>query len=137
MIRRAAHPFHVEIRFERIDLTPEGVALYGNVHHRGERVWMPRHVFREEDRARAGAPHRHPLAHALTQLRDDLVPRRELADRRALAAGDDERVDVVELLGSAHIDRVRADAAQRAQVFGEVALETEDADARVGCCLTA
>src|SRR5262249_34529007 len=72
----------------------------------------------------------------LAQLRDDLVALGQLADGRALAAGDDERVDVVELLGTAHVDRVRADALEDAQMLGEVALETEDADAR-GLCLRA
>ncbi len=91
---------------------------------------MTGHVLREEDRSGAGAPHRHPSLRALLELRDDPVVLRELADRRALAAGDDERVDVVELFRPAHVDAIGADGAQRAEVLAEVALEAEDADAR-------
>src|SRR6266540_6990029 len=90
---------------------------------------MTRHILREEDRSGAGAPDRHTILRALAKLRDDPVLICELADRRALAARDDECVDVVELFRSAHVDTVCADAAQRAEVLAEVALEAEDADA--------
>src|SRR5688572_6615762 len=86
-------------------------------------------VLREKDRPRACPPHRHPGRRAVAELRDDPVVLRELADRGALAAGDDQRVDVVELLRPAHVDTVGADLAQRIQVLAEIALEAEDADA--------
>src|SRR5258706_14932673 len=92
------------------------------------------YVLRDEDRTGAGAPHRHPAGDPFPQLRDDPVALGELADGRALAAGNDQRVDVVELIGPTHITRLGTDAGQDAQVLGEVALETEDADAR-GLCL--
>src|SRR5258706_9697681 len=87
------------------------------------------YVLRDEDRPGAGAPHRHAAGDPFPQLRDDPVPLGELADGRALAAGDDQRVDVVELIRPAHITCLGTDAGQNAQVLGEVALETEDADA--------
>src|SRR5436853_1663606 len=91
---------------------------------------MARHVLREEDRAGAGAPHRHAVGDALAELWDDLVTLCELSDRRALATGDDQRVDIVELLGPAHIDRIGAERAERCEMLGEVALKTEDTDPR-------
>src|SRR5712691_13506549 len=127
--RTARHALYVDIRLERIDLTAEGVPLDGDIEELSERMRMTRHVLREEDRSGAGAPHRHAVGGSLADLRDDPVVLRELADRRALAARDDERVDVVELLGPAHVDTFRANAAERGEVLAEIALEAEDADA--------
>src|SRR5437870_889407 len=96
----------------------------------GERMRMTWHNLREEDRSSAGAPHRHALCGAFAEFRGDPVVLRELADRRALAARDDERVDLVELLGAAHVDAFSADAAECGEVLAEIALKAEDADAR-------
>ena len=65
-------------------------------------------VLRDEDGAGARAPHRHALGDAVLELVDDPVLAGELADRRALAAGDDQRVDLVELLGAADVDAFHA-----------------------------
>jgi hypothetical protein len=65
---------------------------------------MTRDVLGDEDRARARAPHEHAIGDAVLELVDDPVLARELSDRRALAAGDDERLDLVELLGSPDVD---------------------------------
>ena len=53
----------------------------------------------------------------------------ELPDRRALAPGDDERIDLIELIGSAHIDGIGAESFEGVEVLAEVALKTEDAGA--------
>src|SRR5439155_832514 len=95
-----------------------------------QRKRMTGHVLREEDRSGAGAPHRHPLCGTFAELRNDPVALRELPDRRALAARDDEPVDVVELLWPTHVDPLRTHAAEGGEVLAEIALETEDADAR-------
>jgi hypothetical protein len=55
--------------------------------------------------------------------------RRELADRRALAARDDEGIDVIELLGTADIDCLGPESLECFEVLAEIALETEDAGA--------
>ena len=49
-------------------------------------------------------------------------------ERRRLAAGDDEPVEAVELLRLAHLDHVRAEAAQHRRVLAEVALHRQNAD---------
>jgi hypothetical protein len=128
--RPPRQPLDIEVRFERVDLPTERVALDGDIHQLRERMRMTRNVLLEEDRSGAGPPHGHPSRGSLAQLRDDPVLLRELADRRALTAGDDERVDVVELLRPAHVDTVYADLAQPIEVLAEIALEAEDADAR-------
>src|SRR3954471_7508324 len=91
---------------------------------------MARDVLREEDRAGTGAPHGHALGDALAGLGDDLVRLGELFDRRALAPRADERVDIVELFRPAHVDRVGTERAESFEMLSEVALETENADAR-------
>ena len=125
----ARHPLDVEVRFKGVDLPTERVALDRDVHQLRERMRMTGNILREKDRARACPPYGHPGRRAVAQLRDDPVVLRELADRRALAAGDDERVDVVELLRPPHVDTVGADLAQPIEVLAEIALEAEDADA--------
>src|SRR5687767_2063797 len=87
-------PLDIEVRFERVDLPAERIPLDGDIDQLRERMRMAGNVLREEDRSGAGAPYRHPVPRAFAQLRDDAVVLRELADRRALTAGDDERVDV-------------------------------------------
>ena len=49
-------------------------------------------------------------------------------ERRRLAAGDDEPVEPVELLGLAHLDDVRAEPPQHRRVLAEVPLHGQDAD---------
>ena len=67
-----------------------------------------------------------PFAQRLEQLEGD----RQLVHRGRLAAGDDERVDVVQLTWPTDGDAHRPGPGQRAQVFAHVALKSEDADAR-------
>src|ERR1700751_683268 len=50
------------------------------------------------------------------------------ADRRRLAAGDDQPVEPVELLRQSDLDRLRAQQAQHRRVLAEVSLHGEDAD---------
>src|SRR5207247_1782955 len=128
--RCLAESLHVEVRLERIELTPERVPLDSHVHETRERVRVAGHLFRDEDRARARAPHGHAFGDAILELVDDPVLARELADRRALATRDAQRLDLVELLQPASIHAFDAEAIERGEMFREVALKTEDAGAR-------
>ncbi len=49
-------------------------------------------------------------------------------ERRRLAAGNDEPVEALQLLGLAHLDRLRAEAPQHRRVLAEVPLQGQDAD---------
>jgi hypothetical protein len=53
----------------------------------------------------------------------------ELPDRRAFAAGDDEGIDVVELLGATNVDGFGPESLEGLDVLAEVALEAEDSGA--------
>ena len=49
-------------------------------------------------------------------------------ERGRLAAGNDEAVEPLELLGQAHLDHVRAETAQHRRVLAKVSLHGENAD---------
>ena len=90
----------------------------------------PDHVGGEQDRARARAEDRHPLlAAAADGLQQPLVVE-EPAQRRRLSARKDEAVDGFQVLRPAHPHGLRARALERRGVFGDVALDAEDADRR-------
>ena len=60
----------------------------------------------------------------LAQLVDVEQPR----DRRALAAGDDQRVDAGEMRRQPHLDRLDAESSEHGDVLGEVALQRQHAN---------
>src|SRR4051794_24060976 len=110
----------VEIRLEARDLAPERVAPHAEV--------AEREVVAVEDN--------HPGARPEDRLRE--IPERLVEpvephqphERRGLAAGDDEPVESLDLLGLANLDDVRAQPAQHRRVLAEVSLDGEDADRR-------
>src|SRR5512132_389995 len=122
----AAHPMldpaDVEVGFERVHLAAVGVAANGDVHQREERVAAV-DLACEDDHAGARAEDRHAGTRPLTDRLDQPVGASELADRRRLAAGERETVDLGDLLGRAHLDRGRAELGERCDVLPEVALE--------------
>jgi hypothetical protein len=58
-----------------------------------------------------------------SQRRPKARRRDALADRRALAAGDDEAVEAVEVIGDANLGRLGTELAQDARMRLEVALD--------------
>ena len=56
------------------------------------------------------------------------VQRRQLRDRRRLAARDDEPVEPVELLGKANLDDVRTRGPKRARMLAERSLQRQNTD---------
>src|SRR2546425_8665776 len=139
-VERRVEAIDDEVRLERLPLPPERVAVDRHVHEaeqlRLRFVGLDPRVLREEDAARACAHDRHPL---LGRPSNDLIEQaelhEELRDRRALATGDRQRVDVREVLPPAHRDRlagfaVRLEGAgHRVDVFADVALDADDPDA--------
>src|SRR5207237_9043493 len=91
-------------------------------------------VAREQNQSRTRAEDGPPLGVELLQRGNEAPGLHQLEQRRALAAGDDETIDVRELRGLAHFDRLdffrpaHAAARERLGMPVEVALEREDAD---------
>ena len=79
----------------------------------------------EHDQPGAGAEDR--LLEAADRVLEPVEPHQAHEGRR-LSAGDDEAVEPGELLGLAHLDRVRAEPPQHRRVLAEVPLQGQDAD---------
>ena len=84
----------------------EGVALDGHVHHADRLAVQGGNIGGEEDGAGAGAPGREAAADSLTEWLKHVEGDEEAGDRRALAAGDHEPVDGVDLSKRTHLDRI-------------------------------
>ncbi len=85
-------------------------------------------TFGEEDGARAGAPDGAAAGAEVAQGLLEAVAEDEPGDGRALAAGDDERVDLVELGDLADLADGMAHGFEHLAVLAEVALEGEHAN---------
>src|SRR5262245_55250034 len=108
----------VEVGLEAPHLAAERVATHRDV---GE----PEMVAAEHDHPGARAEDR---AVEAAQGVVEAVETHEPRDRGRLAAGDDQAVETVELLGKPDLDRVRAEPPEHVCVLTEVPLHGEDAD---------
>src|SRR5579885_939207 len=129
MERRTSQTLDVEIGLEAVDLAAEGVAVDADVHEAEPRLVRALNVPGQHDHAGAGAPDGLALlGHGLHRL-IQLVGGHQLADGRALATGDHQPVETVQLLRKAYLDGLRSEAAQALDVLGEGALQGKYADA--------
>jgi len=114
--RLLADSLDFEVGLEALQLTAEGVAARG-------RVDQAEVLVVADDQAGAGAEDRRA---GLIQGQDRRLQAGRLdslADRRALAAGDDETVEPGGVLGGADLRRLGAKLPQRARVRLEIALQ--------------
>src|SRR5690606_23705739 len=88
----------IEVRFEAIDLAAERVPADSDVHHLDTGAVEAIDFLRKEDGPRAGAPHGPSTLAEVAERLPEIVALDEPGDRRAFAAGDDERVEVWEVL---------------------------------------
>src|SRR5204862_3314358 len=109
---------HLEVSFEAVDLAAERVAPRAVVAE-AEVVAV------EEDHPGARSQDRAAeLAHRFVET----VEPHQAADGGRLAAGDDQPVEPVELLGEPDLDRLGTEPPQHGCVLSEVPLHGEDAD---------
>ena len=85
----------------------------------------------EHDQARAGAEHR--LFEGADRILEPVEPH-QANERRRLSARNHEPVEPLELLGLAHLDRLRAEPPQHGRVLTEVSLHSEDSDPHRAHC---
>ena len=126
--RRVAEDRHRQVRLEGVQLAPEGVALDRDVEQRQDRLVAVGDLAREQDHAGAGAEDRRARRRQVEDRLAQAPAVDELAHRRALAAGQDEAGEAVEVGRQAHLDALDADLAQHGEVLGERTLDGEDAD---------
>jgi hypothetical protein len=114
--RLVADSLHLEVGLKALQLAAEGVAPRG-------RVDQPEVGVVADDQASAGAEDRGPLLVQAANLRLQAGRLDQLADRGALAAGDDQAVEPLEIGRRTDLGDLGAKLAQRAGVRLEVALQ--------------
>ena len=131
--RTVAEHGHCELRLEAFELSPEGVALDRDVEQREDGRVAVGDLLRQQDHAGAGAEDRRALARQVEDRLAQPPAVDELAHRGALAAGQDQPAEPLEVLGQANGDRLDAELPEDRDVLGERALDGENADPARGC----
>jgi len=118
----------VEVRLPAVDLAPVGVAFHVDVDEVQQLLPAAAEPVGHDDEPRAGPEHGPPRGRECADGLDQPVVGHELAHRRALAARDDQAVDLVEPRGQADLDGLGAERPQHPDVFAESPLQGEHAD---------
>jgi hypothetical protein len=93
----------------RIDLASERVAAHRDVDEIERLLRQIGDVARRDDHPHAGAPERHPVAHARADRLDESETLEQANHGRRFTARDDERIDAGQI-GRSSTSRVRAPA---------------------------
>ena len=125
-------PVDVDGRLEGLVLPAEGVAAHDHVDAADGLLARARveDLVGEHDHAGAGAVDGHARRDALAQRLHHAEEDGQLGHGGGLAAGDDQAVDLGELLGAPHRPGHGVRRGQGDQVLPYVALEGQDADHR-------
>ena len=125
-MERVVEALDGEVRFEAVDLPAEGVALDAQVHEPDAAVRLTTlDVAGKQDHARTRAPHGQAALGGVLDGLFEGVEDQELADGRALPAGDDQAVQILQVLWGPNFadDDRRVGAAQHGRVLGEIPLD--------------
>src|SRR5258706_4378402 len=117
-----------QVGLERIELTPEGVALDGHIEQRQDRRFAAGDLAGKDDHARACPEER---CAARGQVEDRLAKSPaldQLTHRGAFAAGQDQAGNIVEIARQAHRNALDADRGKGPEVLPEGALKREYTD---------
>lgn len=129
----AAFEFRCGFDDGAVDLTSVGIAFHGRVEHGKALLRGVADFFCQQDASGTGAEGRLRFHEGLQSV-EEAVAGEEFQKCGRFAAGDDEAVDVYQLLGLADEDGFGSGVAQGGGVGIEVALNGEDADARRILC---
>ena len=122
----------VEVSLEAVELTPIGVPSHRDVDDAEALLIRPsvRDPAGEKDGAGAGREHRETgLKHGEQRLPETGTPQEE-CDSRALAARDNQTIQVLQVLGQAHQPGIGAHLLEGVNVLAEVSLQCQDAHQR-------
>jgi hypothetical protein len=101
--RAVAHDRHQQVGLERVELAPEGVALDGHVEQREDGLLAAGDLLGDDDHSGAGAEDRRAGPGQRHDRLAQVPAGHELAHRRALAAGQDQAGEPLEVLGQANV----------------------------------
>jgi len=123
----------VQVGFEGLALPAEGVAADGDVQAAERLLGCAGKIgcgigdpVREQDHACARSKDRQTLCYVLPKGVGKVEGARQFVDRGGLAAGDDEAVQAIELLGTADSNALCAGGFRSAEVLAEVSLQGQD-----------
>jgi hypothetical protein len=133
-LQRAAVQFRFTFDDGAVDLASVGVAFDGGVEHGKALLRRVADFFCQQDASGAGAEGRLRFYEGLQRI-EEAVAGEEFQECGRFAAGDDEAVNVDQLLRLAYEDGFGSGVAQCCGVGIEIALNGEDTDARrILCC---
>lgn len=118
----------LQVVFEAVHLGAEGIASNGYVQDSEPILIAILDLGGKENHPHACAPYGHALAGSGCDCGTKAEALHEEADRRALAARNDQAIDGFELLRDADEPGVTAGSLDRLDVLGEVSLDAYDAD---------
>ena len=127
-----ADPGYHQVGLEALHLTAERVAA----HHHVDYAQGPRPVIGQpscqQHHARARSPRRHAAGQSCEQRLSQPVPVEQQRHGGALPAGDDQPVNILQLVWQAHQPGFRSQGGQCRLMFGDVTLERQDPDQHAG-----
>lgn len=112
----------VEASFKAIDLATEGVAFDIDIHEAEEWLVLA-NLFGHENHAGASAPNRF-FSGESTERVHQIVDGGQLADGGAFAAGNNEAIDIIKLMGEADFDGGGAELVEHFDMLDEGSLES-------------
>src|SRR5690606_25490288 len=120
----------VDVDLEAVDLTPEPVAPHRDVHRPQAVLVVPavEDLRAEQDRSGAGPEDRSPGPAEVAQRFEQVEALGQHRHGGGLAAGQDEAVDGVELVGPAHLYGADPERLEEVDVQAERPLKGEDPD---------
>ena len=132
MDRPLAEDGHVEIGLERVELAAEGVPLHHDVQERQDRLLVADDRATEDDHPGAGPEDRRSRAGEVKDRLGEAPALDQPAHRRALAARQDQPLDLAQVARQAHLDPLDADGGERRHVLAKGALQRQHADPHRG-----
>src|SRR5215471_14428968 len=122
-----AVPLHRHLRNTAIDLTPVSVTLDSNIHGLQTLLTGTGYIIRQQNCARASPEHRLLVSELLERL-EQILHIEQLEHRSAFAAGNDQPVDLVQVVGGANFNRSRSGTSHRFPMSLKIPLQRQYAD---------
>jgi hypothetical protein len=134
-VKRFIQPDDIDVGLEAGQLAAVSIAPHGDVDRReAPLIGSPiEHRLCTENHPSARTENRHAVTYALRERVEKMVGSQQMRHRRTFTSGDDECVDIVQLVDRPYRWSIDADGVQALLVNGERSLESEYADAPRRC----
>ena len=119
---------HGDIGFEALLLPPKRIALHHDIHDTDQRLIETTNIAGQNNRTSAGAHDGQSRADSRAQRFKHVKRDKQLANGRALAARNDQAIDVIEVAWKAHLNDFMAKAFKRLTMGEEIPLHRQNTD---------